>query len=239
MSVWSTRKGSGEGPVSKAAATPMVKTGWMVSGNAGSDALLKKHVSMSKRTYLPEVFLPKAGNFVVVRLLDEEPVSTIIEHSIRNGKRFMPYTCLAGNVNDAMRRNTICPLCNAGEERTGWRSFRALYNAIDRSEYVDKKGIKHQNVLKVLKVNISLYQQLRDLSDADGLMGRDLRLKRLADGKSWSVTPLSPTPLTAKEKGMQRHDIPVLYAPKSVDYLNSILGVSEGEGDEDSMTTEE
>ena len=213
----------------------VVSSGWAMKGNEGALRMAKRAAKQATEGgYTPEWWL-RAGEAGIVRFLDEEPVVTILEHSIKrikNGKvRYDGYTCVAGNKKTKEERQAVCPLCRADN----WSPFRAIYNVIDRRVWKNKKGEEQTNQVRALKANLNLFHQLKEYAEEGGLTTRDIKIKRIESsgkGAQYTVIPKEPTSLSKEDKALKRIDIEVAYAPKSVERLAALAGVSENNDDD-------
>ena len=114
-------------------------------------------------------YLPKGAEGKIA-FVDDEPfrfyAHSVYDPKARGGKGgWVSLTC-AGEDD--------CPLCHVGERRI----YCAAWTVVDRSEWVDKKGIEHKDELRLFVAKsdtISLLsrksRKLRESGKADGLAG--------------------------------------------------------------------
>jgi hypothetical protein len=165
----------------------------------------------------------KPGEERVLIYLDEEGFS-FNEHTIQVGSRWTQFTC--SGVNNG------CPLCKNDKSY-----LITLFSVVELSEWVDKRGTKHTNEVKIhaLKPEAAM-SLLKKKARWGGLIGRQVIVGRKGDKDAASGSDfelqLGPngTPLIyAKDKLLTKYqlvDYLKYFAPKPPDDVAQLAGIA-------------
>lgn len=199
---------------------------WMLTDPDEIKAANELHREQMQFNRPPEFWL-KDGESRTIRFRKSNPIASFGQYSVRVNGRWRRVTKPAEGDKDLF------------EEKGLLAQYRAIYEIVDRTGYIDKNKKRVKDRVCFFSVPMKIYEQIEKIREKrGGLIDRDYEITKTGSGKTSSMMMMpedeSPMPSKLKELPSLRKDIMKYYAPPSLKEQKVLLGkLAEDDDDDD------